>query len=73
MNKRLLTPALLATFLALGGCSAINSVATPAPQGEDYSARTAGMKVEDETIESKIQDTMTTTDARLDDARVVVP
>ncbi|MEA3251282.1 MAG: BON domain-containing protein [Pseudomonadota bacterium] len=72
MNKRLLTPALLATFLALGGCSAINSVATPAPQGEDYSARTAGMKVEDETIESKIQDTMTTTDARLDDARVGV-
>ncbi|GAA5177377.1 MULTISPECIES: BON domain-containing protein [Halomonadaceae] len=72
MNKRILTPALLATFLALGGCSAINSVATPAPQGEDYSARTAGMKVEDETIESKIQDTMTTTDARLDDARVGV-
>lgn len=72
MNKRMLTPALLATFVALSGCSAINSVATPAPQGEDYSARTAGMKVEDATIESKIQDTMAATDARLEDARVGV-
>ncbi|MDW5378651.1 BON domain-containing protein [Halomonas sp. HP20-15] len=70
MKRRILTPALLAMFVALGGCSAINSVATPPPQGEDYSTRTAGMKVEDETIESKIQDTMANTDARLEDARV---
>ncbi|WP_224417385.1 MULTISPECIES: BON domain-containing protein [Modicisalibacter] len=72
MKKTVLTPALLAFALGLGGCSVINSVATPAPQGEDYSTRTPGMKVEDETIESKIQETMGQTDARLTDARVGV-
>lgn len=72
MKKRVITPALLAMFVALGGCSAINSVATPAPQGEDYSTRTPGMKVEDETIESKVQDSMENTDARLGDARLGV-
>lgn len=72
MKKRVLTPALLAMFVAVGGCSAINSVATPAPQGEDYRTRTPGMKVEDATIESKIQESMETTDARLGDARIGV-
>ncbi len=72
MNKGRLTPALLALALTLGGCTAINSIATPAPEGEDYATRTAGMKVEDESIESKIQDTMARTDARLDDARIGV-
>lgn len=72
MKKTLLTPALMTLALALGGCTAINSVATPAPEGEDYAQRTAGMKVEDESIESKIQDTMARTDARLSDARIGV-
>lgn len=72
MKKKHFTPALLALTLSFGGCTAINSIATPAPQGEDYSVRTPGVKVEDESIESKIQDTMARTDARLSDARIGV-
>lgn len=70
MKKGLLTPALLALALTFGGCTAINSVTTPAQEGEDYGQRTAGMKVEDESIESKIQDAMARADARLSDARI---
>ncbi|KXS38822.1 MAG: transport-associated protein [Halomonadaceae bacterium T82-2] len=71
-KTKALTPALLALALGLGGCSVVNEVATPAPQGEDYSTRTPGMKVEDENIESKIHDAMARTDARLSDARIGV-
>lgn len=70
MKKGLVTPALLTLALALGGCSAINEMNTPPSTGENYGTRTVGMKVEDESIESKIESTMERTDARLGDARV---
>ncbi|MGC3872061.1 BON domain-containing protein [Halomonas sp. GXIMD04776] len=72
MKKPLFTPVLLALALGLGGCSVINNATTPSPEGEDYGARTAGMRVEDGSIESKIQDAMEKNDARLGDARVGV-
>lgn len=72
MKNGALFPALLALTLGLGGCTAINSATTPTSAGEDYSVRTEGTKVEDESIESKIIETMERTDARLIDARVGV-
>ena len=72
MRNGAFLPALLALALGFGGCTAINSATTPTPAGEDYSVRTAGTKVEDENIESKIIETMERTDARLTDARVGV-
>ncbi|SHF50356.1 Osmotically-inducible protein OsmY, contains BON domain [Modicisalibacter ilicicola DSM 19980] len=72
MKKALWTPALLSFALALGGCTILNNATTPAPEGEDYAARTAGQKVEDDNIEGKIQDAMEQTDARLSDARIGV-
>lgn len=70
MKKGLFTPALLALTLTLGGCSVVNSMTTPPRAGENYGTRTVGMKVEDESIESKIEATMARTDARLSDARI---
>jgi osmotically-inducible protein OsmY len=72
MKKPVIIPALLTLTLGLSGCSVINNATTPSPEGEDYASRTAGMKVEDDSIESKIGQAMARKDARLGDARIGV-
>ncbi|WP_136248582.1 BON domain-containing protein [Halomonas borealis] len=62
----------LVLLLTLSGCTAMTTATTPGTINENYSERTAGTKVEDESIESKIAHNLGSTDARLGDARIDV-
>ncbi|MCK2182623.1 BON domain-containing protein [Halomonas getboli] len=72
-NKpRLLIGLPLALLLTLSGCTTMTAATTSGPINENYSERTAGTKVEDDSIETKISHNLGTTDARLGDARINV-
>ncbi|MFD2190194.1 BON domain-containing protein [Pistricoccus aurantiacus] len=72
MKKTTLTPLLLALALGLGGCTTVAKVSNTGPIQENYGERTLGMKVEDESIETKIDVNLGKYDARLDDAHINV-
>lgn len=61
-----------ALLLALGGCTAMTAATNPDTINENYGVRTLGAKVEDESIETKASHNVKRTDARLDDARIIV-
>ncbi|GEK71694.1 MULTISPECIES: BON domain-containing protein [Halomonas] len=62
----------LALLLALSGCTTMTAATTSGPINENYSERTVGTKVEDDSIETKVAHNLGTTDARLGDARINV-
>lgn len=61
-------------LLLLSGCSstALTAATTEGPIREHYGTRTEGTKVEDQSIETKIDHNLGATDARLADARISV-
>lgn len=59
-------------LLALGGCTTVTGVTNPGTIDENYSQRTLGAQVEDESIETKIAHNLRRSDARLGDARINV-
>jgi osmotically-inducible protein OsmY len=65
-----LLPLALVAALGLAGCTTVTGVTNPGTFDENYGERTLGTKVEDESIETKIEHNMRRTDARLDDARI---
>lgn len=65
MKKTLIVSSCLIALLALGGCASNGSQ-------ENYAERTPGAKVEDSTIQKKIYQDLTATDARYGDAHVNV-
>ncbi|MCK0752046.1 BON domain-containing protein [Chromohalobacter japonicus] len=67
MTRQVILPFLLGITLALAGCA---SPSTDNQGGENYGKRTPGMKVEDESIQNKISDNLTSTDARFRDAHL---
>src|SRR5690554_3010045 len=73
MTPKTLYAALLTSFaLLLGGCTTVTSATTPGIIEENYGERSAGARVEDNNIETKISHNMRRTDARLGDARINV-
>ncbi len=70
--KTLLTGLIIGLTLTVSGCAAINSAATPGTMEENYGERTQGARVEDNSIETKINHNLSRTDARLGDARINV-
>ncbi|GHC20238.1 BON domain-containing protein [Aidingimonas halophila] len=68
-----LTPiVLLSLMLGLSGCTTVANVTNSDTIEENYGKRTIGARVEDESIETKIEVNLSKTDARFDDARVNV-
>ncbi|MBH8580315.1 BON domain-containing protein [Bisbaumannia pacifica] len=65
MRHPLVTSLLIVAALGLSGC-AVNS------SGENYSQRTLGAQVEDQSIEFKVKGDLERADARFRDARVMV-
>ncbi|HSH49005.1 MAG TPA: BON domain-containing protein [Halomonas sp.] len=68
--KHIIIAAFAAMLLSLGGCEAMTTAANPGTVNENYSERTRGAKVEDDSIETKIRHNLKRTDARLADARI---
>lgn len=62
----------LALLLALSGCTTMTAATSSGPINENYSERTVGTKVEDDSIETKVAHNLGSTDARLGDARINV-
>lgn len=71
-RKSLLTPLLLSIILGISGCTTVTGVTHSGPIEENYGERTAGARVEDQNIQTKISHNLGRTDARLDDARINV-
>ncbi|QFT85666.1 outer membrane lipoprotein [Halomonas sp. THAF12] len=62
----------LVLLLALSGCTTMTAATSSGPINENYSERTVGTKVEDDSIETKVAHNLGSTDARLGDARINV-
>ena len=71
-SKKLLASLLASITLLIGGCSTVTSVTNPGTIDENYTKRTLGSQVEDESIETKIKHNLRRSDARLGDARINV-
>lgn len=70
--KHIIIAAFAAMLLSLGGCEAMTTATNPGTVNENYSERTRGAKVEDDSIETKIKHNLKRTDARLADAHIRV-
>ncbi|MFP4137809.1 MAG: BON domain-containing protein [Halomonas sp.] len=72
IRNTLLRSLLLASLLGLAGCTAVTSVTHQGTIEDNYGKRTAGEKLEDHSIETKISHNLGRTDSRLGDARINV-